>query len=156
MSHPQTEVLFLHSKGAEPSQCTRFLCHDFGERLRQLLIWQILLNFITPELSSWTSVNFITTAWNMTELLRFQNLVLCNDQVFGCAFVFVILTSPNAPFPMTLSGSKSSTPSLDRFNRRNSVSLMACCWRFSSFWASGMASSFRESSSLWSLKRVKC
>ncbi len=42
------------------------------------------------------------------------------------------LTSPKAPFPITLSGSKSSTPRRERFKRRNSVSLAACWLRFSS------------------------
>lgn len=39
------------------------------------------------------------------------------------------LTSPKAPRPMTLRDSKSSSPSLVLFSRRNSVSLRACCER---------------------------
>ena len=50
---------------------------------------------------------------------------------------------------MTLMGSKSSTPNLDLFKRRNSVSLTACWARFSDFCSSG--SSLRDSSSRWSL-----
>ena len=44
-----------------------------------------------------------------------------------------VLTSPKAPLPMTLSGSKSCTPSFDLLSRRNSVSLQACCCLFSFF-----------------------
>lgn len=57
------------------------------------------------------------------------------------------LTSPNAPRPMTLIGSKSSTPSRDRFNRRNSVSLVACCCRRSFF--------YNRLCSEWSILRSK-
>ena len=60
-----------------------------------------------------------------------------------------VFTSPKAPRPMTLMGSKSSTPNLDLFKRRNSVSLTACWARFSDFCSSG--SSLRDSSSRWSL-----
>lgn len=44
------------------------------------------------------------------------------------------LTSPKAPLPIALIGSKSSTPNLDLFNLKNSVSLVACCCRLSSFY----------------------
>jgi len=60
-------------------------------------------------------------------------------------------TSPKAPLPMTLRGSKSSTPSLDRLSRRNSVSFWACCILFSCFCCSERPSSFRDSSSFASL-----
>lgn len=59
-----------------------------------------------------------------------------------------LLTSPNAPLPITLRASKSSTPNLDLLRRRNSVSFCACCCRFSCFWSSESPSSFILSSSL--------
>ena len=64
-----------------------------------------------------------------------------------------LITSPNAPLPITFSGTKSSTPNLERLSRRNSVSLTACCKRFSAFVASDTDSSLSESSSLLSLEK---
>ena len=63
-------------------------------------------------------------------------------------------TSPKAPLPMTLSGSKSSHPNLDLLSLRNSVSFEACCSLFSTFWSSGMDSALRVSSSLCHLSRL--
>ena len=55
-----------------------------------------------------------------------------------------VRTSPNAPFPMTLIGSKSSTPKRDRLSRRYSVSFVACWVLFSIFWKQKQSSESQE------------
>jgi hypothetical protein len=46
----------------------------------------------------------------------------------------LMLTSPNAPLPITFKESKSSMPSRDLFSRKNSVSFCACNALLSSFY----------------------
>lgn len=88
------------------------------------------------------------TAANLTQLNQHLTILARSLAVIH---QLSILTSPNAPLPMTLRGSKSSTPSLDRFSRRNSVSFWACCSLFSCFCCSERPSSLRDSSSFASL-----
>ena len=64
-------------------------------------------------------------------------LLIFQDPVNWTIITYItinISTSPNAPLPITLIGSKSCTPRRDLFKRRNSVSFVAWAALFSIFW----------------------
>ena len=119
--------------------------------------WSILVPFffiLTPFLP--LSDTFLVELSNLVPFLsifQIDSVLLLEMEVGSCPFYSTLFdfTSPKAPLPITLRGSKSSTPNLDLFKRRNSVSFTACWARFSDFFSSG--SSLRDSSSLWSLTK---
>ena len=100
------------------------------------------------EISIETS-NFQKQLWN--QKVNFDNrIIFCCFDWSAITFLWMNfwINFKIIKFSLTFNGSKSSTPSFDRLSLKNSVSLDACCCRFSAFWSSGMASSLSVSSSL--------